>query len=137
LASSGGPLVEGAVSALSPNRSLRSQARSVKEFRYGEHVCKLSADSVVFGRAAGDEVPLWLRAADHWLKAPTDELLAKTDSPTGPVYLPSLVTPRFAQGKRIRYAIYEYDPLIDSSRRRSVERRETRYRFGFERRTTG
>ena len=31
------------------------------------------------------------------------------------MYLPSLVTPRFAQGKRIRYAIYEYDPLIDSS----------------------
>ncbi|GAA5839858.1 hypothetical protein JCM11251_001234 [Rhodosporidiobolus azoricus] len=33
----------------------------------------------------------------------------------GRVLLPSLVTPRFAQGKRIRYAIYEYERLIDSS----------------------
>ncbi|SCV67846.1 BQ2448_5457 [Microbotryum intermedium] len=29
--------------------------------------------------------------------------------------LPSLVTPRTAQGKRIRYAVYEYQKLIDSS----------------------
>ncbi|GAA6034872.1 hypothetical protein JCM8097_009342 [Rhodosporidiobolus ruineniae] len=33
----------------------------------------------------------------------------------GDISLPSLVTPRFAQGKRIRYAIYEYESLIDSS----------------------
>ncbi|GAA5976764.1 hypothetical protein JCM10908_005624 [Rhodotorula pacifica] len=39
----------------------------------------------------------------------------KVETSTGPVYLPSLVTPRFAQGKRIRYAIYEYEQLIDSS----------------------
>lgn len=31
------------------------------------------------------------------------------------VPLPSLVTPRFAQGKRVRYAILEYETLIDSS----------------------
>ncbi|GAA5860010.1 hypothetical protein JCM8547_003057 [Rhodosporidiobolus lusitaniae] len=33
----------------------------------------------------------------------------------GSVLLPSLVTPRFSQGKRVRYAIYEYERLIDSS----------------------
>ncbi|KAK4053465.1 hypothetical protein OIV83_001632 [Microbotryomycetes sp. JL201] len=33
----------------------------------------------------------------------------------GPRLLPSLVTPRTAQGKRIRYAIHEYEKLIDSS----------------------
>ncbi|SCZ93091.1 BZ3500_MvSof-1268-A1-R1_Chr6-2g08455 [Microbotryum saponariae] len=36
-------------------------------------------------------------------------------TPEGPLNLPSLVTPRTAQGKRIRYAIYEYQKLIDSS----------------------
>ncbi|KWU43556.1 asparaginase-domain-containing protein, partial [Rhodotorula sp. JG-1b] len=45
----------------------------------------------------------------------TDPHAIRVETSTGPVYLPSLVTPRFAQGKRIRYAIYEYDPLIDSS----------------------
>ncbi|KAK4058501.1 hypothetical protein OIO90_000663 [Microbotryomycetes sp. JL221] len=33
----------------------------------------------------------------------------------GTLSLPSLVTPRTAQGKRIRYAIHEYEKLIDSS----------------------
>lgn len=45
----------------------------------------------------------------------TDPHAIRVETSTGPVYLPSLVTPRFAQGKRIRYAIYEYEPLIDSS----------------------
>ena len=45
--------------------------------------CGSVAFASAFGGAAGDEVPLWLRAADHWLKAPTEELLAKTDSPAG------------------------------------------------------
>ncbi|ORY74287.1 asparaginase-domain-containing protein [Leucosporidium creatinivorum] len=36
-------------------------------------------------------------------------------TPEGARLLPSLVTPRTAQGKRIRYAIYEYETLIDSS----------------------
>ncbi len=31
------------------------------------------------------------------------------------VHLPSLVTPRFAQGRRVRYAVLEYETLIDSS----------------------
>lgn len=44
-----------------------------------------------------------------------DPLVIRVETSTGPVYLPSLVTPRFAQGKRIRYAIYEYESLIDSS----------------------
>ncbi|GAA6007005.1 hypothetical protein JCM11491_001474 [Sporobolomyces phaffii] len=34
---------------------------------------------------------------------------------TGDVHLSSLVTPRSAHGKRIRYAVWEYDTLIDSS----------------------
>ncbi|GAA6000452.1 hypothetical protein JCM10207_008017 [Rhodosporidiobolus poonsookiae] len=33
----------------------------------------------------------------------------------GPQSLPSLLTPRFAQGKRIRYVVWEYERLIDSS----------------------
>ncbi|GAA5887281.1 hypothetical protein JCM6882_002473 [Rhodosporidiobolus microsporus] len=37
------------------------------------------------------------------------------ETSTGTVLLPSLLTPRFAQGKRIRYAVYEYERLIDSS----------------------
>ncbi|GAA5865695.1 hypothetical protein JCM3774_004969 [Rhodotorula dairenensis] len=44
-----------------------------------------------------------------------DPLVIRVETSSGPVYLPSLVTPRFAQGKRIRYAIYEYEQLIDSS----------------------
>lgn len=127
-------------SALSPNRSLRSQARSVKEFRYGEHVCKLSADSVVpylrFHDPAGESVfanSSSVGAFNQWSAARSqsgtsspaalpnadananDPHAIRVETSTGPVYLPSLVTPRFAQGKRIRYAIYEYDPLIDSS----------------------
>lgn len=34
---------------------------------------------------------------------------------TGPRNLPSLISPRNRTGKRIRYVILEYDPLIDSS----------------------
>ncbi|GAA5921546.1 hypothetical protein JCM3775_003098 [Rhodotorula graminis] len=42
-----------------------------------------------------------------------DDLRVETS--TGPAYLPSLVTPRFAQGKRVRYVVWEYEHLIDSS----------------------
>lgn len=39
----------------------------------------------------------------------------RVETSSGTIYLPALITPRFAQGKRIRYAIWEYANLIDSS----------------------
>lgn len=45
----------------------------------------------------------------------TDAESIEVRTATGSVSLPSLVTPRAAQGKRIRYAILEFDVLIDSS----------------------
>ncbi|GAA6055365.1 hypothetical protein JCM3770_001073 [Rhodotorula araucariae] len=44
-----------------------------------------------------------------------DPSAIRVETSIGPTFLPSLVTPRFAQGKRVRYAIWEYEVLIDSS----------------------
>ncbi|GAA5892855.1 hypothetical protein JCM8208_004105 [Rhodotorula glutinis] len=49
------------------------------------------------------------------LPAEDDPANLRVETSTGPAYLPSLVTPRFAQGKRVRYVVWEYDHLIDSS----------------------
>ncbi|BGP38398.1 hypothetical protein JCM10449v2_002330 [Rhodotorula kratochvilovae] len=47
--------------------------------------------------------------------ADQDPSTIRVETSVGPTFLPSLVTPRFAQGKRVRYAIWEYETLIDSS----------------------
>lgn len=49
------------------------------------------------------------------LPAEDDPANLRVETSTGPAYLPSLVTPRFAQGKRVRYVVWEYEHLIDSS----------------------
>ncbi|PWN49468.1 asparaginase-domain-containing protein [Violaceomyces palustris] len=48
----------------------------------------------------------------------THHAVSSTLSPDGSVLelqLPTLITPRGANGKRVRYAVLEYDPLLDSS----------------------
>ncbi|GAA5835133.1 hypothetical protein JCM9279_007207 [Rhodotorula babjevae] len=49
------------------------------------------------------------------LPAEDDPANLRVETSAGPAYLPSLVTPRFAQGKRVRYVVWEYEHLIDSS----------------------
>ncbi|BGP30505.1 hypothetical protein JCM10296v2_002260 [Rhodotorula toruloides] len=44
-----------------------------------------------------------------------DPNTTRVETSCGTIHLPALLTPRFAQGKRIRYAIWEYVNLIDSS----------------------
>ncbi|GAA5998416.1 uncharacterized protein JCM10292_001182 [Rhodotorula paludigena] len=44
-----------------------------------------------------------------------DPTALRVETSDGHIYVHSLVTPRFAQGKRVRYAVWEYENLIDSS----------------------
>ncbi|GAA5973547.1 hypothetical protein JCM8115_005741 [Rhodotorula mucilaginosa] len=99
-----------------PHPGLRSQARFHDPA--GESVFANSSSVGAFNQwsaarsQSGTSSPAALPNADA---NANDPHAIRVETSTGPVYLPSLVTPRFAQGKRIRYAIYEYDPLIDSS----------------------
>lgn len=50
-----------------------------------------------------------------YLPPEQDPTALRVETSDGHIYVHSLATPRFAQGKRVRYAVWEYENLIDSS----------------------
>ncbi|KAM0788513.1 hypothetical protein ACM66B_001643 [Microbotryomycetes sp. NB124-2] len=98
--------------------NLRSQARfhdpgQDSVFANSQSVAAYSAWSrnAASKTSSGANTP----ALDRSATPESDPTALTVQTTEGPRLLPSLVTPRTAQGKRIRYAIHEYDKLIDSS----------------------
>ncbi|GAA6018305.1 hypothetical protein JCM8202_001325 [Rhodotorula sphaerocarpa] len=97
-----------------PPPSLRSQARFHDPA--GESVFANSSSVGAFNSwSAAQSQSGTSSPAMRVLAAEDDPHAMRVETSTGPIFLHSLLTPRFAQGKRIRYAIYEYEQLIDSS----------------------
>ncbi|GAA5976588.1 hypothetical protein JCM11641_001348 [Rhodosporidiobolus odoratus] len=81
----------------------------------GQSVWTNSTSVAAFSQWSASRTASPSPARSRSLPIPAESKDIEVLTSAGPLLLPSLVTPRFAQGKRIRYCVWEYERLIDSS----------------------